>query len=295
MSDPVLLPQPRHLETGDGSIESVDVESVEVATASGMRPEGYRLAIDDGGVHAEAADPVGAAHARRTLAQLRRVDGRWPQVRIDDHPDLAVRGAMLDVSRDKVPTMATLLALVDQLASWKYNHLQLYVEHTFTHRGPRGGVARRLAVHARRDRDHRPVLPRSSHRARAEPEPPRPHGALPRPPGVPADGHRSRRLPVARVPATPAVHTRPATRRRVRAGVGPRRRLGRRPPRREAVPHRPRRAVGAHRRPVARLRGVAGAAAGAARARGSRRAGVGRHPRRPPRADGGGARGGHGL
>jgi hypothetical protein len=135
MSEPVLLPRPRHLVVGEGSIESVEVASIDVAQGAGLRSEGYRLAVDAGGVHAEAADPAGAAHARRTLSQLRTADGRWPHVRIDDHPDLAVRGVMLDVSRDKVPTMATLLALVDQLAAWKFNHLQLYVEHTFTHRG----------------------------------------------------------------------------------------------------------------------------------------------------------------
>jgi hypothetical protein len=41
---------------------------------------------------------------------------------------------MLDISRDKVPTLATLLALVDQLAGWKINHLDLYTEHTFAYR-----------------------------------------------------------------------------------------------------------------------------------------------------------------
>ena len=40
---------------------------------------------------------------------------------------------MLDVSRDKVPTMATLFSLVDRLAGWKVNQLQLYTEHTFAY------------------------------------------------------------------------------------------------------------------------------------------------------------------
>jgi len=42
---------------------------------------------------------------------------------------------MLDISRDRVPTMATLFALVDRLAAWKMNHLQLYVEHTIAYVG----------------------------------------------------------------------------------------------------------------------------------------------------------------
>lgn len=43
------------------------------------------------------------------------------------------RAYMLDVSRDKVPTMATLKLLADLLARFNYNQLQLYVEHTFAY------------------------------------------------------------------------------------------------------------------------------------------------------------------
>jgi hexosaminidase len=38
------------------------------------------------------------------------------------------------VSRDKVPTLETTLALVDMLAGWKINQVQLYTEHTFAYR-----------------------------------------------------------------------------------------------------------------------------------------------------------------
>ena len=41
---------------------------------------------------------------------------------------------MLDISRDKVYKMETLFELVDQLAGWKINQLQLYMEHTFAYR-----------------------------------------------------------------------------------------------------------------------------------------------------------------
>ena len=59
---------------------------------------------------------------------------RLPIGTIRDHPDLPVRGVMLDVSRDKVPTMDTLRDLIDRLASWKVNQVQLYSEHTFAYR-----------------------------------------------------------------------------------------------------------------------------------------------------------------
>ena len=49
-------------------------------------------------------------------------------------PAFAERGFMLDVSRGRVPTAATLERLVRVLAALRYNRLQLYVEHTFAFR-----------------------------------------------------------------------------------------------------------------------------------------------------------------
>ena len=48
-----------------------------------------------------------------------------------------VRGYMLDVSRDRVPTMRTLRDIVDLLARCRYNQFQLYTEHTFAYSGHR--------------------------------------------------------------------------------------------------------------------------------------------------------------
>ena len=83
----------------------------------------------------DAADDAGEFYARQTLAQLTDAVGNAPECEIEDWPDIAVRGVMLDVSRDKVPTMETLFELVDQLAAWKVNELQLYIEHTFAYAG----------------------------------------------------------------------------------------------------------------------------------------------------------------
>ena len=43
------------------------------------------------------------------------------------------RAYLLDISRDKVPTMSTLRLLVELLARFGYNQLQLYIEHTFAY------------------------------------------------------------------------------------------------------------------------------------------------------------------
>ena len=44
-----------------------------------------------------------------------------------------VRGYLLDVSRDKVPTLATLKRIVDLLERFGYNQFQLYTEHAFAY------------------------------------------------------------------------------------------------------------------------------------------------------------------
>ena len=50
-------------------------------------------------------------------------------------PAFERRGYMLDVSRDRVPTRATIAWLLDLLAQLRFNELQLYIEHTFTYTG----------------------------------------------------------------------------------------------------------------------------------------------------------------
>lgn len=128
-----LLPQPRRATfTGD----VVAASPARYQHDPALAPEGYRLRIGPSGVDVTHGDPAGRFYADQTLAQLAHVnDGRLPAGEIDDWPDLPVRGVMLDVSRDKVPTLHTLEALIDRLAGWKVNQVQLYIEHTFAYRG----------------------------------------------------------------------------------------------------------------------------------------------------------------
>lgn len=95
----------------------------------------YRLKIHSSGITLHATSPAMAFYGACTLAQLLREFPREiPCMDIEDWPDFAARGVMFDISRDKVPTMQTLFALVDLLASLKINQLQLYTEHTFAYR-----------------------------------------------------------------------------------------------------------------------------------------------------------------
>jgi hexosaminidase len=109
--------------------------------AGALAAQGYALQIEPQQVCLSYTTSAGLQYGLATLAQLVRLaEGELgnlvlDHVAIEDWPDFAERGAMLDISRDKVPTMATLLALIDELASWKMNHLQLYMEHTFAYPG----------------------------------------------------------------------------------------------------------------------------------------------------------------
>jgi len=95
-------------------------------------PEGYTLRIDAGRIAIVGGGEAGLFYGVQTLCQLLRTQGRHlPALAIDDAPALPHRGLMLDVTRGKVPTLEALFALIDGLAAYKYNQLQLYIEHTF--------------------------------------------------------------------------------------------------------------------------------------------------------------------
>ena len=97
--------------------------------------EAYRLSISPNGIEIAALADAGAYYAIQTLRELLTLHDRTlPACTIDDAPDFGRRGVYLDCSRGKVPTVATLKGLVERLAHWKINELQLYVENVFTFR-----------------------------------------------------------------------------------------------------------------------------------------------------------------
>lgn len=96
--------------------------------------EGYELNISAERIKILASAAAGAFYAVMTVKQmLRQTTGALAGCRIEDYPDFDSRGLMLDVSRDKVPTLETLFLLVDQLAELKINHLELYFESAFAY------------------------------------------------------------------------------------------------------------------------------------------------------------------
>jgi hexosaminidase len=100
--------------------------------------QGYLLRIDADRVTIAASGGPGLAYGASTLIQLIRHAGPdLPTVAIADQPAIERRSLMIDISRDRVPTMETLYALVDMMEAWKLNELQLYTEHTFAYRDHR--------------------------------------------------------------------------------------------------------------------------------------------------------------
>ena len=105
--------------------------------------ESYKLQVSQDGIFVVGKDAAGVFYAVCTLIQLVDAAGQNGEVRLEgvhihDWPDFPHRGVMLDVCRDRVPTMETLYSLVDMLAGLKVNQLQLYIEHTFAYYGHEG-------------------------------------------------------------------------------------------------------------------------------------------------------------
>jgi len=137
-SIPAQPPSPRLAEEARGWL------AIDGADGRIRNDDAYRLTVRPWkagvsrwpAVEVRGASPRAVTHGLRTLAQLLRQFPRsLPALDIDDEPAFTRRGVMLDVSRNKVPTMASLMQTVDLLASLKFNHLQLYTEHTFAYAG----------------------------------------------------------------------------------------------------------------------------------------------------------------
>lgn len=103
--------------------------------AKQSHPDTYALHVFAGRIDLAAPTSEGLFYGVQTLIQLIRQYGeQLPCMVIMDYADFRHRGFMLDVSRGRVPTLEHLKRLVDLLAHFKINMLQLYVEHTFAFR-----------------------------------------------------------------------------------------------------------------------------------------------------------------
>lgn len=120
-------PDAPFLASGDGAITcTVDPAAI---------PQSYTLTITAKAITLAGGDTAGLFYGLQTLLQLvRQSRDSLPALKIADAPDYPVRGFYHDISRGKVPKLETLFALVEKMAAYKLNQLQLYVEHTFAFR-----------------------------------------------------------------------------------------------------------------------------------------------------------------
>ncbi len=123
-----VFPAPRRIDLGraPGAAEPLDVR-----VDTSLPTQGYRLTVRADGTTLEHRDDLGRRYGLDTLRQLTATDDGARVGVVEDWPDVAERAFMLDISRDRVPTMDTLRWLVGVLGRLRFTELQLYTEHTF--------------------------------------------------------------------------------------------------------------------------------------------------------------------
>ena len=113
----------------------VDVLNYIMMERRNKQSQSYKIEISEYGVRLIGDSSSGLFYATQTLRQIIRNKGAiLPRILISDSPDYLVRGFYHDITRGKVPTLETLKDIVDKMAFYKLNQLQLYVEHTFAFR-----------------------------------------------------------------------------------------------------------------------------------------------------------------
>jgi len=97
--------------------------------------EEYRIFIEKDRIILDGKSISALFWAVQTLLQIISLQGQQiPCLQISDSPDFRHRGFYHDVTRGKVPKLSTLKLLIERLAYYKINELQLYVEHSFAFR-----------------------------------------------------------------------------------------------------------------------------------------------------------------
>ncbi len=94
--------------------------------------EGYTLKITENEIKIHGKGAPGAFYGLTTLNMLWKRSGNKIEIcEINDAPDMSYRGFYQDTTRGRIPTLPTLKRLVDKMAEYKLNSLQLYVEHSY--------------------------------------------------------------------------------------------------------------------------------------------------------------------
>ncbi|HNZ49915.1 MAG TPA: family 20 glycosylhydrolase [Bacilli bacterium] len=105
-----------------------DLADVVFQKGESLSLEGYEITVSPALIIIRSPSLAGVFYATLTLQQMVNQGPNLPCVVINDAPDLKIRGLMIDISRNKVPTLATLKNIIVMMSQLKMNHLELYVE-----------------------------------------------------------------------------------------------------------------------------------------------------------------------
>lgn len=109
-----------------------DKEKSIVVSYNETNDENYTLIVNESGVEIVGGGAAGAYYGIQTLRQLVKEQGaEIPFLEIEDEPDFSYRGFYQDITRGRVNKLEKLYSIVDTLAYYKNNSLQLYVEDAF--------------------------------------------------------------------------------------------------------------------------------------------------------------------
>jgi len=140
-----LFPKPKHVKHSDSYCELVielpEEIDINCAVIDGLTeiylPElvtqSFLLAVKIDSITLAYADQLGRLYGLRLLQQIKKQTNSMPCIEIEDSPDYCNRGIILDISRDKVPTLTHLFSMIDLWSKSRINKLQLYTEHTFAY------------------------------------------------------------------------------------------------------------------------------------------------------------------
>jgi len=130
LSDGWMDWQLKRLETArDGVVTEAPPALIRVYHDPICPGQGYRIEISAQEVSLWASSGAGIFYGLGSLRHLLAANpGTLPVIWIEDHPDLTIRGVLIDIGRGKIPTLKSLYELIDLLADLKINHLQLYME-----------------------------------------------------------------------------------------------------------------------------------------------------------------------
>jgi len=116
-------------EAGGVRVE-ICIDTAYVESVQDKAPEAYELNICEDCIYIKSGSEAGVFYAIQTLRQLFKEE-TIPCLYIKDWPDFPYRGFYQDVTRGRIHTVETIKKLIDDMAYYKLNSLQLYVEHVF--------------------------------------------------------------------------------------------------------------------------------------------------------------------